>query len=117
MITPAGTECRYYYEDYHRGHSRQECRLVKGNISSLDWRPKDCTGCPVPDILKANGSPYLVLQGRLESGFLGFNRRMKVTAFCSRHSVEIPEPHIGCSQCAQERPGWQDLFGQDSKNG
>jgi hypothetical protein len=117
MKTPAGKECRFYYEDYYRGRSNQECRLVKGSSRSLDWRPRDCSDCPVPDILQANGSPYLVLHGRIRSGFLGFNRRMEVSAFCSKHSVEIDEPHIGCPQCALERPGWQELFGKDDQVG
>ncbi len=37
MINPAGQECRFYYQDFHRGRSEQECRLVyeQSRISRL----------------------------------------------------------------------------------
>ena len=113
MKTPAGDECHFYYENFHRGHSDQECRLVQNNPRSLEWQPKDCHNCPVPSILQANNNPDLVLEGTIQSGFLGFNRQVKVNAFCSRHLVDVPKPHVGCPQCARERPGWQELFGSD----
>lgn len=115
MITPAGKECRFYYQDYHRGSEEQECRLIQANPRSSAWRPRDCFNCPVPDILKANGSPDLVLEGTISSGILGFNRRVEVKAFCSRHSIDVPNPHIGCSECAKERPGLQELFGDQGE--
>lgn len=113
MKTPAGKECRFYYENFHRGHSEQECRLIQGNPRSPSWRPKDCFNCPVPDILLANSSPDLVLEGTIKTGFLGFNRRVEVKAFCSRHLIEVPNPYVGCPKCAKERPGLQQLFGDD----
>lgn len=112
MITPAGKECRFYYQDFHRGHSRQECRLIDQNPQSEPWKPEDCQTCIVPSILLANSSPDLVLEAKITKGFMGFNRKMKVTASCSRHLVKVSEPHIGCPQCAQEKPGFQDLFGE-----
>lgn len=112
MKTPAGDECRFYYEDYHRGRSEQQCRLIQSNPNSSAWRPHDCANCPVPSILRANSSPNLVLQGTVKKGFMGFNRRVEVLAFCSRHAVDVPEPHVGCPQCAKEKPGLQDLFTQ-----
>lgn len=111
MRTPAGKECRFYYENFHRGRSDQECRLVENNPASEAWRPEDCGKCPVPEILQANSDPNLVLKGRIRKGFLGFNRRVEVTAFCSKHLVDVAEPRVGCPQCAQERPGLKDLFG------
>ncbi len=114
MKTPAGKECGHYYEDFHRGHSTQECRLIKLNPRSPSWRPKDCSNCPVPDILLANGSPDLVLEGTIRSGILGFSRRVEVVAFCSRHSIDVPKPHVGCPKCARERPGLRELFGDDA---
>lgn len=110
MRTPAGKECRFYYQDFHRGRAVQECRLVQANPQSADWQPKDCNQCPVPDILQANGNPDLVLQGSIEKGFLGLNRRMEVSAFCSKHMIDVPQPKVGCPQCAKERPGLQDLL-------
>jgi len=113
MITPAGKECRFYYENFHRGHSDQECRLIQNNPNSESWRPHDCANCPVPDILQANSSPDLVLEGAIKKGLLGFNRRVEVTAFCSRHLIDVPQPQVGCPKCAKERPGLQELFGED----
>ena len=112
MITPAGVECRYYYEDYYRGRERQECRLVAQNPESEPWRPELCKTCPVPGILRANACPHLVLEGRVEKGFLGLRRRLKVSAVCSKYLVEVPEPHIGCGHCHEERPG-APVFGLD----
>lgn len=105
MITPAGQECRYYYEDYYRGRSRQECRLIAQNRESERWQPKLCQRCPVPGILRANACPNLVLEGRVEKGLLGLTRRVVVSAVCSKYLVEVPEPHVGCGHCHEERPG------------
>ncbi len=113
MITPAGKECRFYYQDFHRGHSIQECRLIDANPNSKGWKPSDCQDCPVPDILQANSSPDLVLEGTIKEGFLGMNRRIKVDAFCSKHLIDVPEPQVGCKKCALEKPGLRELFGDD----
>lgn len=112
MITPTGKECRFYYQDFHRGHSAQECRLVEQNQSSDPWKPEDCEACPVPGILLANNSSHLVLEATVKKGIMGLNRKLKVRASCSRHLIDVSEPHIGCLKCAEERPGFQDLFGQ-----
>jgi hypothetical protein len=111
MITPAGKECRFYYEDYHRGNETEECRLIQANVDSLEWQPKDCSNCPVPEILAANNSPDLVLEATIKKGFLGFNRSVEVTAFCSKHLIDVPEPMVGCPACAREKPGLDQLFG------
>lgn len=110
MRTPAGKECRFYYQNFHRGHSDQECRLIQANIRSPEWRPEDCSHCPVPAILQANSSPDLVLEGTVKKGVLGLRRRVEVKAFCSRHLSDVPHPQVGCLQCARERPGLQELF-------
>ena len=111
MINPAGQECRFYYQDYHRGRNEQECRLIISNLNSAEWKPNDCTECPVPEILRANNSPNLVLQATVKKGVLGFNRSVKVTAFCSRHLIDVSKPQVGCPECAKEKPGLQELFG------
>ena len=113
MKTPAGKECRFYYKDYHRGKAEEHCRLVRNNSRSLDWQPKDCFHCPVPEILRANSSPDLVLEATIKQGILGMNRHVEVTAFCSRHLVEVDKPEVGCPQCAMERPGLKELFSED----
>jgi len=113
MITPAGQECRFYYQNFHRGHSDQECRLIQVNAHSQEWRPRDCAACPVPGILLANSNPNTVLEGTIKSGLLGFNRRVEVKAFCSKHLIDVPQPHVGCTQCALEKPGLRQLFGEE----
>ena len=112
MRTPAGKECRFYYENFHRGRSDQECRLLQANPQNTEnWHPKDCEACPVPAILQANSNPNLVLAGSIKKGFLGlFGRSVVVRAFCSKHLIDVPEPRVGCPQCAQERPGLKELF-------
>lgn len=112
MITPAGKECRFYYQNFHRGRSTQECRLLQANPRSEEWRLNDCSQCPVPDILQANSSPDLVLEGTIKKGFLGFSRRVLVTAFCSKHLIDVANPSVGCPQCAKEKPGLSQLFGE-----
>lgn len=110
MRTPAGKECRHYYEDFHRGRNIQECRLVKENPESpLNWRPVDCSTCPVPDILNANSSRYLELKLYIKPRMLGLGRRVEVEASCRRHKISIPDAFVGCPQCNAERPGL-DLF-------
>lgn len=111
MQTPAGKECRYYYEDFYRGREVQECRLAKENPNALRWQPQDCKKCPVPDILNANASHDMELTLTIKSGVLGFNRKIEVTASCIKHRVDIKDPFIGCPQCNSERPGL-DLFKQ-----
>jgi hypothetical protein len=111
MRTPAGKECRFYYQDFHRGASEQECRLVEGNINSAAWKPKDCNECPVPDILLANNDPNLVLEATIKKGVLRMGRKIEVRAYCSKHLIDVKDPHIGCPKCAAERPGIRDLLG------
>lgn len=113
MLTPAGRECRFYYQDYHRGHSEEDCRLIRANPRSTSWQQKDCANCPVPDILLANSSPDLVLEATVKEGILGLGRKVEVTAFCSRHLIDVEKPEVGCPKCAMERPGLRELFGKD----
>lgn len=110
MINPAGSDCKYFYQDFMRGRSVQECRLVKHNAKSADWKPVDCSDCPVPKILLNNFSPDLVLEGVISKGMLGFGRKITVKAFCSHHLIDIPNPVSGCPECAKDRPGLKELF-------
>lgn len=109
MRTPAGTECKHFYEDYNRGRNIRECRLVKANPDSLPWRPFDCQKCPVPAILQANASPDLELTLTIRTRLLGFVRTAEVSAWCIKHRAHVDNPHIGCEQCNAERPGL-DIF-------
>jgi len=110
MKTPAGKECRYYYQDFHRGHSRQECRLIDRNTSSPPWRPGDCAACTVPEILWANASENLLLRAEVRPGLLGLGRHIKIEAACSKHDIPIEDPFVGCSQCNAERPGIEAIL-------
>ena len=105
MRTPAGQECRYYYADYFRGKEREECRLIDQNPASEPWRPELCKSCPVPDILRANACPNMVLEGLVKKGFLGLSRKVEVSAVCSKYLVPVPEPKVGCGHCHEARSG------------
>lgn len=85
---------------------------MQANPKSKPWKPTDCQTCPIPEILLANSSPNLVLEGGIKVGLMGMNRRMEVNAFCSKHLVDVPEPQVGCKQCALEKPGLRELFGE-----
>ena len=105
MRTPAGKECRHYYQDFNRGRELQECRLIKYNPASLPWRPGDCRDCPVPEILNANASPHMELTLTIVPKFVGLGRRKQISATCTRHHIDITVPYVGCPECNSERPG------------
>lgn len=97
MRTPAGEECRYYYQDFHRGRSLQECRLLNVPRGSLSWQPSVCGVCPVPAILRANGCPNLRLRARLVRRWL--RRRVEVLGYCAEYQVPVDDPRVGCGRC------------------
>jgi len=103
MRTPAGTECKFYYEDFHRGRSKQECRLIQRNPASEPWRPYLCKTCPVPAILRANACPNMVLEARVGRRW-GLLRQVKVQAFCLLAMEKVDEPMVGCGRCHEVRP-------------
>lgn len=111
MRTPAGTECRHYYEDFHRGRNVQECRLIRDNPDSLRWHPSDCTGCPVPAILRANACKEMELHLAMKPRLMGLGRRRELVATCSRDGSVIEDPFVGCGNCGEERAGL-DIFRQ-----
>jgi hypothetical protein len=111
MRTPAGNECRYYYQDFNRGRELQECRLIKSNPESMRWHPSDCSRCPIPDILNANASKNLELKLAIKPKLLGLRRELVVEAYCLKHQIPIEDAFVGCPECNAERPGL-DLFRQ-----
>lgn len=111
MITPAGSECPHYYEDFHRGRGRQECRLIDRTPGGGEWHPSLCGKCPVPRIVLANACPHLVLEARARSSFLGLRRSVEVTAMCSESLEEVAEPQIGCGRCHVELPQFSNTTG------
>jgi hypothetical protein len=108
MKTPAGKECKYYYGDFHRGRNVQTCRLIERNRESPPWRPHLCATCPVPDILQANHSETLKLDGKVVKKFFGFKQQVEVEGWCSECFSAIPNPMIGCQNCA--RSGKPSIF-------
>jgi hypothetical protein len=115
MRTPAGKDCRHYYQDFHRGKSIQECRLIKSNHESLPWKPQYCEKCPVPEILHANSSPNLELTLTVKPVLIGLGRRLELQARCSKHNLKLDDAHVGCPQCNAERPGL-DVFWKALEN-
>ncbi len=97
MITPAGSECRFFYGDYYRGRNHEECRLLAG--AGLEWRPYMCERCPVPDIIQANACEHLRFHPRLERPLLIGKPQVKVSASCVKCDCAVDQPRIGCGQC------------------
>ncbi|OQY41582.1 MAG: hypothetical protein B6242_17180 [Anaerolineaceae bacterium 4572_78] len=116
MKTPAGKECKYFFADYqpHRGHEREECRLLRANPDTPHWQPDYCKICPVPDILRNNQCPHLTLSAEVKKGFwsfLGFGIEVEVEGWCSSTFLEVKDPNIGCGSChTEERPSIFDLL-------
>lgn len=99
MKTPAGFECRYFYGNYYRGRSQEECRLIGNAAPPKNWTPDLCRTCPVPAIQRANACPNLVLTGEVERSWLGLKRRVKVNAHCTKSDQHVAEPEVGCGLC------------------
>lgn len=102
MRTPAGKECKFYYADYYRGREKQECRLIARNPEGGRWKPNHCKVCPVPDILRQNACPNLVLEAKVISTLLGLRERVEVFSVCSKYMTEVAEPAVGCGHCHEE---------------
>jgi len=99
MRTPAGSECPFYYADFHRGRQLQECRLVARTDGGGRWAPDLCARCRVPGIHLANACPNLVLEARVQPGFLGLGRGVRVSATCTKSGGIVSAPEVGCGLC------------------
>ena len=99
MKTPYGKECKYYYADYYRGKSTQECRLIAANPVSDAWKPALCQNCPAPDILFANACPNLALSARVSKGAFGLLQKVEAHAFCRESLNDVRQPKVGCGNC------------------
>lgn len=98
MKTPAGQECKYFYGDYFRGRSREECQLLKA--SGQRWTRDLCQTCPVPGILQANACEFMRLHGSVARPAAAlFMRRVQVSAYCEKGGRNVAEPHVGCGEC------------------
>ena len=99
MQTPAGRECRYFYGDYYRGRSVEECRLLSSSNPPLVWKQDLCFSCPVPEIGLANACEYMLLEPRVERQLLIGKKRVKVYTNCSKSSRKNFDPKVGCGKC------------------
>jgi hypothetical protein len=54
----------------------------------------------VPDILKANASKTLKLDGKVVSKFFGLKQQVEVEGWCSECFSVVPNPKQGCPNCA-----------------
>ena len=100
MRTPAGKECRYFYGNYFRGRSQEECRLLQASVPPQRWTRDLCSTCPVPRILQANACEFMRLNGRIVRSLrTGFQKRVQVTAYCEKSHQDVSKPEIGCGQC------------------
>ena len=99
MRTPAGKECRYFYGNYHRGRSQEECRLLSSANPPLTWRSVMCNTCPVPAILLANACESMVLEPRFVRPLKIKKLQVAVRTYCSKTQRAGFDPHIGCGEC------------------
>jgi hypothetical protein len=98
MKTPAGFECKYFYGDYFRGRSVEECRLLQ--VSGQKWTPDLCRTCPVPGVIRANACEFLKLRATVARPLsAAFSRRVQISAYCEKSHRDVKEPHIGCGEC------------------
>jgi len=106
MKNPAGKECMYFYGNYFRGRSDEECRLLQS--SGQVWTSDLCKFCPVPGITQANACTSMQLRATVGRPFdAAFQKRVRVTAFCSRTNRAVKEPHVGCGECHPLPPVFQ----------
>lgn len=99
MKTPYGAECKFYYADFNRGRNLQECRL----LNDKKWTADLCKSCRAPRIQTANACQHLILDARIDNGILGLNRKVVITASCSKSNLAVKEPAIGCGQCHESK--------------
>jgi hypothetical protein len=97
MRTPAGKECKFFYGDYFRGKSHEECRLLKP--SNLSWQPRLCEQCPLPDIFMANSCENMVFTPKLTKLFFFSKPQVEVSTYCTKTNQGVKEPRIGCGHC------------------
>ncbi len=99
MRTPFGTECPYFYGDYYRGKSQEECRLIGILPSPGNWTRDLCKTCPVPSIHRANACENMSLTAKISRKFPLGKRSVQITAYCSKVQGFVKEPKVGCGFC------------------
>lgn len=97
MKTPYGKECKYFYGDYRRGRNHEECRLLLDH--QLEWSPRLCEKCEVPDITFANACEHMELTPSIEKPFFISRPQVKIDAYCHKSKKQVEDPRIGCGIC------------------
>ena len=111
MKTAFGSECSYYYEDFHRGREMRECRLLR--TTRENWSYRLCEHCPVPRWQQSNSCAHMAFSGHATRGFLGIGRRMVISVWCDQAAAKVDEPEIGCGKCHLDNPFLQVLKHSD----
>ena len=99
MRTPFGSDCPFFYGDYFRGKSQEECRLIGVQPAPHNWTRDLCKSCPVPSIHWANACKTMDMTAKITKTFPFGKRSVQVTAYCSKVQEVVKEPHIGCGFC------------------
>ena len=99
MRTPSGIECAYFYGNYFRGKSDEECRLIGRNKAPNNWTPDLCLNCPMPGILRANACKFMSFTPTISKKWFLGKRQVKVISYCSKSKTIVTTPHVGCGLC------------------
>jgi hypothetical protein len=99
MRTPAGVECKFFYGNYLRGRKQEECRRIGNAPAPHHWTPDICQKCPVPEILRANACEFMELHAQVERPLFGLQKKVVVTAYCTKSQQVVDEPEVGCGEC------------------
>ncbi len=108
MRTPAGKECSYFYGDYYRGRSNEECRLLGSSSPPIPWKRDLCATCPVPGIQLSNTCPYMVLIPKLVRKLAFGKQEVRVQTYCKKTERVGFDPHIGCGECHRLPPEFEE---------
>ena len=99
MRTPFGIECPFFYGNYFRGKSEEECRLIGHHPPPNNWTRDLCQECPVPAILRANACKNMTLTPAITRKFVIGKRRVEIKAYCSLAKADVKIPQVGCGLC------------------
>ena len=109
MRTPAGKECSYFYGDYFRGRTNEECRLLAYATPPLRWRREHCFSCPVPGIQLSNTCQYMQLTPKLVRKLPFGKQEVRVQTICRKTERSGFDPHIGCGECHTIPPEFEKV--------
>jgi hypothetical protein len=107
MRTPAGKECSYFYGDYYRGRSLEECHLFTNASPPLNWKRELCFSCPVPGIQLANTCQYMILIPKSVRKLPFGKQEVRVQTYCHKTERSGFDPHIGCGECHKLPPEFE----------